>query len=81
MRNWLRNLTMREKHTSKEKILYDTYWYTVRPQIVSLIEVRKNTWDKKRVDAIIDALCNISTEAFLKDPLLQDILKKIRKKD
>lgn len=81
MLNWLRNIKAREKHTSKEKILYDTYWYTVRPQIVSLIEVRKNTWDKKRVDAIIDALCNISTEAFLKDPLLQDILKKIRKKD
>lgn len=47
MLNWLRNIKSREKHTSKEKILYDTYWYTVRPQIVSLIEVRKNTWDKK----------------------------------
>lgn len=81
MLNWIRNIIAREKHPSKEKILHDTYWYTIRPQIMSLIELRENTWDKKRVDTIIDALCNISTKAFSTDSLLQHTLKKIRKKD
>jgi hypothetical protein len=81
MRNWIKKIIRLKKDNYTETLWYDLYHYTLKPQIISLLELRENTWDKQRVDRIIDALCYINLDEFSKDYDLRGYIQEIREKD
>lgn len=82
MLNWIKKIIRRlKKDNYTENLWYDLYYYTLKPQIISLLELRENTWDKQRVDRIIDTLCYINLDEFSKDYDLKEHIREIREKD